>query len=147
MARGTHADMVTFDKPPLMRGTGLALKLAQLTSSLDHPFRFWFPYAFVPLKHARFKYVYLPVNRNYKPLGHRNRDWVVYDDYLHSHGVRFSSDPSTFKDIWSTKGDNGILYLYDDAPASRLDYFERLGLLNLKPMRVISFPKGNSALL
>lgn len=129
--------MPTINATPLIRGKGLALKLAQLTSTMDHPFRYWLPYAFVPLKHPRLKHVFLPVNRGYKPLGNRSRKWIDYDKVLHSHAISFKTDPATFEDIWVGKPREGILYLYSDAPSSRVDYFERFGRLNLKPMKIL----------
>ena len=35
----------------------------------------------------------------------------------------FSADPSTFKGMWFATTPH--LYLYNDAPTSRVDYFER----------------------
>ena len=67
-------------------------------------------------------HVYLPVNRNYKPLGITPAEWVDYDTYL-SQAVVFSANPHTFDDIWFH---NETLHFYEDVVSSRVDYFARL---------------------
>jgi len=98
----------------------------------DQWFRYWLPYQFVKLDVPGHKHVYLPVNRNYKPLGVMSEDWADYDDYLHQ-AVVFGADPYTYEDVWT---DGEGLYLYDDNPASRQDYFKRLELLLGRSMKL-----------
>ena len=42
-------------------------------SDYDHWFRYWMPYKFIQVPRTevgnKYKHVYLPLNRNYKPLG------------------------------------------------------------------------------
>jgi hypothetical protein len=52
-----------------------------------------------------------------------NRD---YDDIPKAR-IRFARNPKHFEGIWFKRG-NG-LYMYNDNPASRADYWERLGKL------------------
>ena len=100
------------------------LKSAAALTSRQHWFRYWMPYQFIPLKAGGKRHVYLPVNRDYKPLGMKNA-FVNYEAHL-TNAVVFARDPHRFKDIWF---DPKTLYLYNDSPRSRLDYFERLGHL------------------
>ncbi len=102
----------------------------------SHWFRFWMPYYFEKLEHPKFKWVYLPVNRNYKPLGISSDKWVDYDSFMNSHAVRFSRDPITFEGIWRGV-DPDELFLYNDDRKSRLDYFERLGKLMEKSIELV----------
>jgi hypothetical protein len=100
---------------------------AGLTQS-NHWFKFWMPYLFQALDVPGAKHVYLPLNRNYKPLGYTSREWVKYENYA-SQAVRFKRDPSSFIDVWRQPKDYDIadrLWLYNDGVESRVDYFERL---------------------
>jgi hypothetical protein len=98
----------------------------------DQWFRYWMPYQFVKLEHTKYKHVFLPVNRNYKPLGIVARDFLDYEKYM-PQAVVFEDDPAGFKKIW---WDERGLYLYDDGPKSRIDYFDRLGKLFLRSVRL-----------
>lgn len=95
-------------------------------------FKIWMPYAYVRLEEPSRKHTFLPLNRNYKPLGYARPEFVQYADYLDTHAVVFSRDPAGFNDIWSNISNAGMLWLYDDNPKSRLDYFARLERLTLK---------------
>jgi hypothetical protein len=79
------------------------------------------PYHFVQLRSRRFKHLYLPVNRNYKPLGNMGREWVDYRSYA-SQAVIFRRDPHHLEGVWA---DPERLYLYKGSVGSRLDYFAR----------------------
>ena len=103
---------------------------ARRLTNTPHWFRFWLPYQFVKLELETRKHVYLPLNRNYKPLGYLGKDFLKYEDYA-SQAVVFGSDPSGFKGVWH---DPAGLYLYDDNPRSRRDYFERLDKLLSRTM-------------
>jgi hypothetical protein len=48
----------------------------------------------------------------------------------------FYKDPMTFEGIWTATKDDK-LWLYNDATASRVDYFERLGRLMSQKIRVV----------
>ena len=90
---------------------------ASRLSSLDAWSRYGLPYAFKHLPTVA-GHVWLPLNRDYKAIGR--------DDDLASSAVRFAVDPSTFGGIWHGSVEGQTLYLYDDAPESRIDYFVRL---------------------
>lgn len=90
--------------------------------------RYHLPYVLEKVEWKGLKHVYLPVNRDYKPIGYMPtltgaKSWVNYSDYSHQF-IQFGTDPNTFKDVWWTP-----LALYDDGDASRVTYFERLGRL------------------
>ena len=106
---------------------------ANLTKT-DQWFRFWMPYTFHPLDAK--KRVYLPLNRNYKPLGYTSKVMVDYEDYR-PQAVIFGADPHTVKDVW-TSGQG--LYLYNDGPSSRTDYFERFERLMSRSIRLARTP-------
>ena len=100
----------------------------------NHWFRIWMPYQFVHLRSRRFKHLYLPVNRNYKPLGHIGREWVDYREYA-SQAVIFRSDPHHLEGVWANPE---RLYLYNDSVGSRLDYFARYERLMSRSMAVVA---------
>jgi hypothetical protein len=92
-----------------------------------HFFRFWMPYLFQKIEVDGVRWAFLPLNRNYKPLGNLNRDYVEYDAYTISHGVKFGRNPALLEGIWTNiSSDSEQLWLYEDAPKSRVDYFSRL---------------------
>ena len=92
------------------------------------------PYCFKKLEVEGRNYVYLPLNRDYKPLGITSKEDVDYDAYL-SQAVMFSVDPHTFDGIWFHKE---TLHLYEDVASSRVDYFERLERLLSQEVRLYS---------
>lgn len=98
-------------------------------SASNQWFRVWMPYQFLKLDLVGAKHIYLPLNRNYKPLGFGkplgNSDHVNYLDYRRQ-AISFLRDPHSFKGVWY---DVSGLYLYGDEEASQSTYFERLGLL------------------
>jgi hypothetical protein len=60
------------------------------------------PYHFQKLEHPVHKWLYLPFNRAYKPLGISSSvDWVKYEDYAHVAMV-FHRDPALLTDVWRT---------------------------------------------
>lgn len=100
--------------------------------------RYWLPYHFEPMPHPRYKHVYLPLNRQYKPLGIIPA-WphVNYEDYSQQF-IRFHRDPHTFKDVWLLDP-RGHLFLYDDGEKSRSTYFARLDRLCRHKMTMVEF--------
>ena len=100
----------------------------------DQWFRHWMPYCFKKLEVRGRNHVYLPVNRDYKPLGITSKEDVDYDAYL-SQAVMFSVDPHEFDNIWF---DKESLHLYEDVASSRVDYFERLERLLSQEVRLYS---------
>ena len=92
-------------------------------TGMDQWFRFWMPYHFEHLEDSKRRYVYLPVNRNYKPLGVTSKEHVDYDA-LRSQAVVFATDPEQFEGVWGPGCEP--LFMYKDGPDSRLDYFARL---------------------
>lgn len=108
-------------------------QLGRLTE-YDQWFRRFMPYQFAEMKGPRGTAVYLPVNRDYKPLGLKKEDCQVpYELYMGA-AVTFAADPHTFKDVW-TNIDG--LYLYNDGYNSRRDYFERLERLHRHPLKLV----------
>jgi len=102
---------------------------AKLTRS-GHFFRFWMPYLFQKIEVDGVKWAFLPLNRNYKPLGVVTREHVDYREFAQSHGVKFPRDPAKLIAVWNTISDDGTqLWLYEDNPRSRVDYFQRLDRL------------------
>lgn len=90
-------------------------------------FRLHMPYHFVPLGDNLF----LPVNREYKPLGlsRTQLSWAVYQEYSHQ-AMLFKQDIAELEGIWWKQP----LWLYNDAADSFKDYEVRLGkLLSLMP--------------
>jgi hypothetical protein len=129
------------DRTPPKNGGYMNIGQARRLSSGNQWFRYWIPYKFEPILKSKHKHAYLPLNRNYKPLGHRSiKDVVDYDAYP-SQAVIFSSDPHLFADIWMP-GD--LLYLYDDTWTSRLDYFTRFERLMLHSLKVLEMTGSSS---
>lgn len=89
--------------------------------------RFWLPYCFERMDAPDLgKWVYLPLNRNYKPLGTPPKsDWVKYEDYR-SHFIAFKSNPTNLEGVWFSMWGESRLYLYNDNPDTCVDYFDRL---------------------
>ncbi len=101
-------------------------------------FKIWMPYLYQRVGVAGRKHAYLPLNRDYVPLGFRRQDgFVNYDETALRHAVYFSRDPSALKDVWWNQLD-GSLWLYDDSTQSRLDYFERLERLMTRKMEMVA---------
>ena len=99
-------------------------------------FSCWMPYCFMKVDVSGRRHVYLPVNREYKPLGITSSDWVDYEDYL-SQAVVFSSNPQSFEGIWHEQDDDGdALYLYAPDGPSRVDYFARLERLMSRSIKL-----------
>ncbi len=104
--------------------------------------RYWLPYLFEPMTVAGYKHLYLPLNRQYKPLGVIPYDpQVNYEDYR-EHFVKFSRDPHTFTGVW-IPDNRGYLYLYDDTEKNSVGYFERLERLCSYKMTMPFLPKSH----
>jgi hypothetical protein len=112
----------------------LNINRAEDLADRDRWFRFCMPYHIEHLEDPQHKHAYLPVNREYKPLGITSSNWVHYEDYR-SQAMVFVSDPAAFEDIWIRRG-NG-LWLYSDSPESRLDYFARLERLLNRSVKLL----------
>jgi hypothetical protein len=93
-----------------------------------HFFRLFMPYAFQRIDHPTRRHVFMPLNRDYKPLGHERRVHVDYEALAATHAVAFQRDPASLTDVW-TRVDGTTLWLYNDSIDSRRDYFERLARL------------------
>ena len=106
----------------LGRGPTVNKDSAERLTRDDQWFRYWMPYCFQKLEVGGRNHIYLPVNRDYKPLGITSKDHVDYYAYL-PQAVVFSADPHTFDGIWFHKE---TLHLYEDVASSRVDYFARL---------------------
>lgn len=103
-------------------------------------FRVWMPYQFIQMEVPDAKHVYLPLNRNYKPLGYgtprQTTPWVDYSDYLHQ-AVVFERDPHGFQGIWE---EPERLYLYSDNSGTQKTYFTRLEKLMSRTVRLYQAP-------
>lgn len=97
--------------------------------------RIWMPYCFMKMDLPQLgKHVYLPLNRNYKPLGVSRSDWVDYSDYA-DQCVRFRTDPAKIGgNPWVFIKPHGwrhpgpFLFLYD-TDESAATYGQRLQLV------------------
>ena len=89
--------------------------------------RHYMPYVYQKIDDQEFPFVFLPLNRQYKPLGVITDKFVDYDDYR-THRVVFKKDPTFFKNIWTNP-----CYLFNDGPESQKDYFIRLERLLKHP--------------
>jgi len=76
--------------------------------------------------------VWLPLNRDYKPLGGDSKRTYNYDK-CYGHFVKFKGDPRK-RPEWFRRFDptSDQLFLYNDDPESRVDYFERLGRMCMR---------------
>lgn len=99
-------------------------------------FRFHMPYSLVKLIHPRLKHVWLPLNRNYKPLGVVEPDHVDYQLSI-GQAMAFKKSPHDLTGVWTANNDEH-LYLYDDTQESRIDYFARLERLLCRPHGLVA---------
>lgn len=104
-------------------------------------FRFWMPYCFQRVDHPTRKHVFIPLNRDYVPLGILDRPTVDYPAQVDRYGVAFTRDPATFEGIWWNTDGSSRLWLYDDTAASRFDYFARLEALMLRGCDLAATPR------
>jgi hypothetical protein len=106
---------------------------------------FWhyhLPYKMMNLEHSRTKNLYLPVNRNYKPLGIISGDFVKYDDYI-DQAIIFSRPLRENELFWNRRSDGSIseYYLYNDGNCHDfMSYLNRLNLL-MKRKHVVAGSK------
>ena len=120
-----------------------AASLTAGTSFGYHPFfKHWLPYLFQRVEHPKRKHVFLPLARDYQPLGYLGGLHANYDDAAVSNGVVFSRDPASFKKIWWHSDSKGRFWLYDDSATSRFDYFARLERLLLKSNTLLAMEKA-----
>ena len=116
-------------------------RAAKLTRE-RHFFRFWMPYLFQRLEVDGVRHAFLPLNRNYKPLGIISGDHVDYGGLALSHGVSFTRDPALLVGVWDNKSDDGSqLWLYSDSPQSRTDYFARFEKIMALSLPVLSLER------
>ena len=87
-------------------------------------FRKTFPYCLTKLDDNRFANVWLPLNRNYKPLGILGSAFVDYKLHIGA-ALIFYSDPHNFAGVWE-KTHSTFLYLYNDGTDLSAMYFPRL---------------------
>jgi len=99
-------------------------------ANTDRWFRYWMPYAFARLDHPKVKHVWLPLNRNYKPLGITAGDHVDYADFI-DQAIVFARDPRATKGVFypSKDPDPDMLWMYAST-IGREDYFARLEKLS-----------------
>lgn len=101
-------------------------------------FKLWMPYLYQRVEVPGRKHAFLPLNRDYVPLGmRRSAGFVHYEEAMAKHGVYFTRDPATWDGIWWNVRD-GCLWLYDDSVASRQDYFARLERLMSRRMEMLA---------
>lgn len=86
------------------------------------------------------EHVYPPVNRGLKPLGVAGQGCVRWHDCA-AQAVVFRSDPHGFDGVWiDPVGTTPGLFLYDDTPESRMDYFARFERLMARASRLNGAP-------
>jgi hypothetical protein len=102
-------------------------------------FRYHMPYTFTWIK-SKYKHTYLPLNRNYKPLGYMDARLVDYNDYI-DQAIVFTRDPIEITFVWHNRDG---MYLYSDSYESRRDYFERLERLFSYSAKIINPPMYSS---
>ncbi len=93
-------------------------------------FRFHMPYQIVKIEPR----LYLPINRNYDPVGVTIDGHSVWKDYA-DQAMRLTVP---FERLVGKVFINDRGYMYNDDPDSRIDYFERLAIL----MAHARAPKG-----
>lgn len=106
----------------------LSVKEKILLTDTDKVLRYFLPYCIHKIS-SRKGHVYLPLNREYKPIGVVSKERVDYEAFPHLF-VRFARCPSKIKIDWQYKiiGNGGViekLYFYNDGLKSRGDYFEK----------------------
>lgn len=101
-----------------------------------HSFRLWQPYCYERLPVPDQRHVYLPLNRDYMPLGLSRYERATSRMNFRAQATLFRADPHTFDDVWWYQRDD-TLWLYNDTPKSRLDYFQRLERLMSKPQMML----------
>lgn len=107
--------------------------------------RYWLPYEFRKIEVPGKSNVYLPLNRQYKPIGIApSMPHVEYEDFAASHAIQFGCNPARFKGVWWGKTDCGF-WLYDDSLKSRQSYFARLAILCQKKMKVLASVRSPDA--
>lgn len=100
--------------------------------------RGWFyynmPYEFRKLRHPKYGEAYLPLNRDYMPLGMVNGKPVDYLDFW-DWAVKFKENPANFLDVWVPAPG---LYLFGDDPQTLVSYFSRFSRLMMKPQEMVA---------
>ena len=76
------------------------------------------PYCYVRLQNGS----WLPLDRNYKPIGVSIRTWVNYEDFAHQ-AVRFDCDPHTLGD--GVRETEDTVWLYSDDLRTHQTYHQR----------------------
>ena len=99
-------------------------------------FRLFMPYLYQRVEAAGRKHAFLPLNRDYLPLGMRRDGRIDYAAVAPTHTVYFTRDPAKLEGIWWNQSGTSN-WLYDDSAASRLDYFARLERLMLRQMEMV----------
>ena len=122
----------------MTRDQAAALTAGQGAGTTPTFFKVWMPYLYQRVQVSGRKHAYLPLNRDYVPLGFRRQDgFVNYEEVALRHAVYFPRDPAALKDIWWNVR-AGSFWLYDDSTASRTGYFERLERLLTRKMEMVA---------
>jgi hypothetical protein len=100
-------------------------------------FKLFMPYLYQRVEVPGRKHAFLPLNRDYQPLGMRREGWTDYQQVASTHAVFFARDPAQLEGVWWNQRD-GSFWLYDDSVASRIDYFKRLETLMLRQMEMVA---------
>lgn len=106
----------------------LSVKERILLTDADKVLRYFLPYCIHKISSHK-GHVYLPLNREYKPIGVVSKERVDYEAFSHLF-IRFSRCPSKIKIDWQYKivNNDGViekLYFYNDSLKSRSNYFEK----------------------
>lgn len=100
-------------------------------------FRLFMPYCIQRMEVPNRKHAFLPLNRDYAPIGMRRLQHLDYDALMPTHGVYFARDPAGIEGVfWNRRGNQ--LWLYDDSTASKVDYFARLEKLMSRQMSMVA---------
>ena len=79
------------------------------------------------LKDDHGRIVYLPLNRQWIPIGETTEDFYQYIDYVDTHGMVFECDPFDMGDVWYGKPSGSWLFVFDDAiPKSQNEYAKHM---------------------
>lgn len=116
-------------------------KAGRLVSGYDWKtptfFKLFMPYCIQRVEVSGRKHAFLPLNRDYAPLGMRRGAHLDYEKMMPTHGAYFARDPAKLADVWWNVRD-GQMWLYDDSPESRVDYFARLERLMSRQMEMVA---------
>jgi hypothetical protein len=87
-----------------------------------HDFFFTMPYCISKLADTC---AWIPLNRDYKLLGSRSKNWIAYENFADEYALEFDCDPSKLE-IWHAAYPGICCYLYGDGGTNINTYYPRL---------------------